>query len=180
MSGCSDISVQSSTFLASNSSNIAGQFYLVKKVNSINGCIFVGLISNPALAISFVTSGYSASIATDFLEEKNNVFVTPGSYYTMLEVAGVTNNGGNTIKVQNQGGGIISPAVWQSTYSRGQNSALSYTPTDLSFLADGKHLAATSIGRNQVASQIGSATTDASGLYRGFSTDCGAYDSDAY
>jgi hypothetical protein len=143
--------------------DIQGNIFAAKGDNAFNSCI----------GISFYRgAGYIPTIANDFVSEQNNLFITTSN---ILEFSGL--DAGNTaLSVR-----VAFPttfANYKSSFSRGQNSAIS-SYSSLSFRElNGVYgyLGSNSIGRNFVSANIAGIEVDLANNPRTFPSSAGAYD----
>lgn len=138
---------------------------------------------NPCTIQFSLLNGYTPSIAQDVLEESDNVFCSIGNFNTNLQFRDKSAAPTFTLSVRNSTTtNVVTPATYRSTYSGlGVNSFFPIT-TSTQFETIGSsnanYLTASSIGRNIVASQIGSVTKDVYAKTRTYPTDAGATDRD--
>ncbi|HEY0980031.1 MAG TPA: hypothetical protein VGE18_01335 [Candidatus Paceibacterota bacterium] len=143
---------------------------------SLKGNLAVAGPNEWACAISFDRSnGYIPTLAEDFLEEEANVWITQD--FRTLNVAGIGEVADGDMFVYTDYHHPYSD--FRTNYNRGLTSTVGYYNQLVLDSEDERYLADASIGRNFVASQVGSITTDAGGGTLTYPADAGAYDADA-
>ncbi len=183
-----NIKIFHSSFITTNTSDVCVNFATAKKILAIAGSIFVGKPNFSPLAIGFSNSGYTATTATDFVSEHDNIFICSELYTALIGFSNLSdvNNGSYTKLLSSLGS--LSAANYKATYARGQNS---YFGNDVSKITletrlnqDGTtspavYLSDASWGRQHIKSTLGGITADLTGASRSNPTDAGAYDKDS-
>lgn len=167
-----------------------------RRVLKVVGNLFVTDYNAP-LSISFASTingaAYTRSMAQDFQEEHDNVFVSEGGGYEhLLALYGVNNGSDVLVRKSNTWSGAILDSTYRSTYpSYGVNSSFQDTnvitltsrlnpdsTVSGPFYLGGEDSSIT--GRNMIASSVDAlAAKDREGFVRIYPTDAGAFDRDA-
>ncbi len=170
-----EIKLYYNTLLQARVEDSACVLYLVKTIAKVRANIFQCSYNSTGLNIQFEAGSYTATIGTDLLDFNNNVYIgnSTGQYYLTILALSDFNSGGYT-RIFDFGDYTV--PVWKGTYLKDINSQFSTDSANLVFEADGLHLQTGSpFGKNAIASQIDSITTDATNTLRTYPTDTGAF-----
>lgn len=190
-----DLKLVHNTFIYSNSSDSI-QITKARRVLKVVGNLFVNGY-NAGLAISFAAdingSAYTRSLANDFREEHDNVFVSEeGGYDHILALYGIAGGSDILVRKSNTWSGAILDTTYRSTYpGYGVNSK--FEDTDIitlvtrtnpdSSTSGPYYLGAsdtTTTGRNMITGPVSDeGHYDYAGFVRSYPTDAGAFDRDA-
>jgi len=183
------------TFIYSNSSD-GTVINNARRVLKVVGNLFVNGY-NAALSISFPAAvngaTYTRSLAQDFQEEHDNVFVSEeGGYDHILALYGVENGSDILVRKSNTWSGAILDVDYRINYpGYGVNSKFQDTDiitlttrtnpdtstSEVVYLGSADSV---NVGRNMISASLADeAAYDAGGFERLYPTDAGAYDRDA-
>ena len=174
--GSTGIKLYHNTFDTKQANLRAISFSNVRRILDVQGNLLVSkgdAVDRSTIGGSFYRgAGYIPSIANDFVSEKNNLFITSSYIFSFTGL----DAGNLPLTVRTTAATTFDN--YKSTYSRGQNSALS-TYAALSFSnVNGVfgYLTSSSVGRNFVATKIAGIEVDLANNSRIFPSSVGAYD----
>lgn len=176
ITGSTGLKLYYNTFDVQKSNNRCVSLFEIRKIIDVQGNLFISkgdAQGRGSIGASFYKgNGYSATIATDFASEKNNLFATD-SY--IIEFSNL--NGGNG-QIFVRSNNNVTFSNYKATYSRGQGSEFS-SPASVTYSPKegvSGYLAHLSAGRNLVTAPIASIDVDLHKTPRSYPTDVGAYD----